>query len=299
VKVRSLLFYGYLFFIVVYALFTLLPAPSRITLAQYHLSPAGLRIIFATIVLIQAFIWYAGFYGYTKLQAYANLIQGNKDGKQVAKLTRGIFLVVMWLPVSSVISVILSYYSRDHLGWIPAITIFQNYLSIILPLSGFIFISMGARGLSRLVRLRTSYLSSNILIIAVIYVGLIYYHLIASTANRTEVYHLSIWLILLTIVAPYIYMWSIGLMVAYEIYLYRKKIAGIVYRKSWSYLALGLAWLIVTSIGFQYLIGLVARLDKLSIYWVLAIIYSLLLVLSIGFILISVGTRKLQKIEEV
>jgi hypothetical protein len=116
---------------------------------------------------------------------------------------------------------------------------------------------------------------------------------------RDNVYHMSIWLILATVVAPYVFMWSMGLMAAYETYLYRKKVAGVLYQKSLSLLALGLGWLIVTSILFQFVTTLSARLTQLSIYWILIIIYSLLLVLSVGFILVALGAQELKKIEKV
>jgi hypothetical protein len=113
------------------------------------------------------------------------------------------------------------------------------------------------------------------------------------------VYHMSIWLILTTLAAPYIFMWFTGLPATYELYRYSRKVRGIVYRKSWGLLAFGIGWLIVVSIGLQYLSTVTGRLGNLSIYWLLIIIYSLLLVLCIGFILIATGTRKLRKIEEV
>lgn len=81
-KLRSKLFYGYVSFLVIYSLFTLVPAPSQATLLQYHVSATALRIIYATIILLLAGIWYAGFYGYAKLHTYTRLIEGDRDGKQ-------------------------------------------------------------------------------------------------------------------------------------------------------------------------------------------------------------------------
>jgi hypothetical protein len=283
----------------VYSVFILLPAPVATTLLQYHVSALGLRLIDLTIILILAGIWFAGFYGYAKLRAYSELIKGSKDGKQMDKLTTGILLLVMWLPVSSVVSAILNYLAVRRPGLAPAVKIIITYVNLLLPLLGFFMIGKGARGLIELVKRRPTFLASNILTVAVIYIGLVYYRLVATTENRTAIYHMPIWLILVAVVAPYIYMWSIGLAAAYEIYLYRQKVAGILYKKSLSLLAVGLCWLVVMSIVFQYLTGLSPRLSHLSIYWILAIIYSLLLVLSVGFVLVALGAKNLQKIEEV
>jgi hypothetical protein len=297
-KLRSKLFYGYVASLFIYSCFALLPKPDVLVLAQYNVSVLGLRIIYATIILLLAAIWFAGFYGYSKLNSYARIIKKEKDGKQVAKLSGGLFLLALWLPISSVVSVILNYFARKYPGILPAVVIFNNFINLLLPLGGFLYISKGARGLSELVRRRPTYAASQILIIAVIYLGLIYLHLVDTTTSLTEIYHMPNWLVLLTLVAPYVYMWFIGLLAAYEIYLYRRKVAGIVYKKSWGYLAFGLAWLIVTSVSFQYITTLTPHFSKLSIYWLLAIIYSMLAVLSVGFILIAIGARKLQRIEE-
>jgi hypothetical protein len=298
-QLRSKLFYSYLVFLAVYSGFTLLPAPSPAILAQYHLSPLGLRIIDVTIIVLQAVIWYAGFYGYAKLRQYARPIRKERDGKHVATLTKGIFLMVMWLPVSTTISVVLNFIAAHHTGFVPAAAIIHNYLNLALPLLGVVFIGLGARGLSEIVKQRPTYHAISILAALLIYIGLVYYRLVATTEHRASVYHMSIWLILLTLVAPYIYMWFMGLLATYEIYNYRLKVAGIVYRRSWWLLALGIGWLMVSSVGVQYLTTLSAWLMHLSIYWILAIVYSLLLVYSVGFVLIALGARRLQKIEEV
>jgi hypothetical protein len=267
-------------------------------LLRYRVSSTGIRLVYITIILIVAAIWYAGFYSYAKLHQYVESIKGDKDGKQIDKLSKGIFLLIMWLPLSSVISAILQYVVTKHPGALAAVTIIDNYINLLLPLGGFILIGMGARGLSELTRRRTTYRAANLLAVVLVYIGIIYYRLVASTPDRTAIYHMTIWFIALTLIAPYIYMWFTGLLATYEIYSYQKKVVGVVYRKSLRFLVLGLGWLIVTSISFQYLTSLSARLSRLSIYWLLVIIYSLLLVLSVGFVLIAIGTRKLQKIEE-
>jgi hypothetical protein len=299
VRAGSKLFYSYIIFLAIYTGFALIPAPLPATLALYDVSATGLRLIYVTIILLLAVIWFAGFYGYAKLNDYNKMIDGNKDGHEVDKLTKGLFLIVMWLPVSQVISIVTNYFALRHPGWLPTVTVINNYIGLIIPLVGFVYIGMGARGLSTMVKHRPSYPATNVLAILIIYIGLIYLRLVATTQNRDMVYHMSMWLIILTLAAPYVYMWAVGLVAAYEIYLYHQKVAGVVYKKSWSLLAAGLGWLIVMSVVVQYLTTLNARLAHLSIYWLLVIIYSLLLVMSVGFILVALGARKLQKIEEV
>lgn len=296
---KSKLFYSYVLFVLLYGGFLLLPAPPPATLLQYHVSALGLRIIDATLLVLMVLIWFAAFYGYAKVRAYAQLIQNTKDGRQVAKLSKGILLIVIWLPVSSTLSSILNFIALKNPGFVPAAKIIENYIGILLPLLGFIFISKGARGLSEIVDQRPSYLATNLLATSLIYIGLIYAHLVMATKGLNAVYHMSVWLILLTLVAPYLYMWFIGLLAVYEIYLYRRKVKGVVYKRSWGQLSFGLGWFIIITIALQYLTTLSPHLVRMSIYGILAIIYTLLLLIALGFILIASGTRKLQRIEEV
>lgn len=215
------------------------------------------------------------------------------------RITQGMFFIAIWLPVSSVVPAITRYIVDEGMTPIPWITIMEHYINLFLPLIGFVLIGFGAWGLTKTFRIRTSYAALNVMGIITIYVSLIYYHLIVSARERMVIYHLSIWLLLLTFIAPYVFMWGTGLTAVYILYLYQLKVKGIVYRKALQLLTLGLGWLVIMSIVFQFLTTLSFRLRGLSIYWILFIIYSALLVLSAGFVLIALGTRKLRKIEEV
>jgi hypothetical protein len=295
------LFYSYLFFLVAYAALTLLPTPLPAVLQQYKVSAVGLKLIYLTIVIIFAVIWSAGFYGYSRLVRYSQLIRREKDGQQIDKIAKGVFFLVMWLPVSSTLSAVLNLVVRRHPELSGTVTIVDNYVSLLLPLVGFIFIGYGAHGLhgiARRAQAAYNYTLSLGLTAFLTYIAVVYFHLVVSTAQRALVYHLSFWMLTLTIVGPYIFMWAIGLIAVFEIRSYMQKIEGIIYKKSLAHLALGLGWLIITSIIFQYLSTLTSRLSHLSIYMLLAIIYALLLILSVGFVFIALGAKKLQQIEE-
>ncbi|HXE10187.1 MAG TPA: hypothetical protein VN554_02065 [Verrucomicrobiae bacterium] len=298
-KLKSRLFYGYILSLILYAALVLIPRPSPAVLQQYRITAGHLRLLDITIIVVLAAIWFAGFYGYSKFRDYAQMIRDTKDGRPVDLLAKGLLLLVLWLPVSSIISSALNDLALKRPGWVQPTTIINHYVGMLLPLAAYLFISLGARRLTRLAKHRPSFLATNLLSILLIYIGVIYLRLVATTANRDIVYQMSIWLVFLTIVAPYVYMWSIGILAAYELFLYSQKSPGFVYRKSWRLLAFGFGWLIITSVAFQYLTTLTARLQHLSLYALLLIVYALLAVLSVGFILIALGTRKLQKIEEV
>lgn len=295
------LFYSYLFFLVAYAALTLLPTPLPAVLHQYKVSATGLKLIDLTIIITLAVIWSAGFYGYSRLVRYARLIRHEKDGRHIDKLAKGVFFLVMWLPVATTVSALLNLIIRKHPDLSSAVIIADNYINLLIPLVGFIFIGYGAHGLhgiARRAQAAYNYTLSLCLTVFLTYIAVVYFHLVVSTAQRELVYHLSFWMLTLTLVGPYIFMWAIGLIAVFEIRSYMQKIEGIIYKKSLSYLAFGLGWLIIFSIVFQYLSTLTGRLNHLSIYALLAIIYALLLILSAGFVFIALGAKKLQQIEE-
>jgi sulfite exporter TauE/SafE len=97
---------------------------------------------------------------------------------------------------------------------------------------------------------------------------------------------------------PYIYTWFIGLLAAYEIYLYAFKTPGIIYRRALKLLALGLGWTIAVSVLSQYITTL-TKVRLLKINALLILVYSLLILLAVGYLLVAWGAKKLQRIEEV
>lgn len=297
-QLKSKLFYSYLILLLIYCAFTLIPNPSAEILKRYHVSALGLRLIDLTLIIIIALIWFAAFYGYAKLHRYYQFIKHDKDGKQVGLICEGIFYLMLWLPISSVVSSIFNYINTRHPNLIGTTTIINNYIGLIFPLIGFVLIGIGARRLNELVKKRPSTFISNILSLIIVYVAFIYFHLIASTQNRDVAYHMSFWPLMLTLAVPYSYMWFTGLVAAYELYYYQQKVVGIIYKKSWKYLALGIGWLIISSMALQYLTTISSRLDSLSIYIILAIVYALLILIATGFLLVMLGAKKLQKIEE-
>ncbi len=297
-KLRVL--YCYFVSVVVYAIGILFLPPKPGTLQKYHLTLAHLRLIDLTLVILYAAIWFCAAYGFYTLYNYCKLIAKNKDGKHIAKITIGIGFLALWLPATAIFNLYTNYWVQKHPASKAGIAITQNYLSLLIPLIGFIFISMGSRGLTVLAKKRPSLRGVNVLAVLIITIGVMYTHLISTTHNRsTDIYHLSIYFILYTLVAPYVYMWFIGLLSFYEIYIYRQKIAGIIYRSSWRLLSYGLGSLILVTILIQYLTTISGRLNRLSLSWVLVVVYILLLMLAGCYVFIALGAKKLKKIEEV
>ncbi len=279
--------------------------PKPTTLQQYHLTPTSYRMIELSVVIPLVLIWYAAFFGYTHLKRYSTPIKKNKDGKQVAKLTTGLGWLAFSLPVSSLVSTLLNYAARLHPDLLPSATIIEDYVSLLLPLVGLLYISHGARGLTELIKQRPSQRSIYLFAIILITIGASYCHaifsntwILATTGHKTPIYYLPNWLLFITIVVPYIFMWFIGLLAAYELHLYNKSVPGILYRKGLHLVSLGLGYIIMLSVVFQFITTLTGHINHLKINNVLLLVYGLLILISIGYILVAIGAKRLQKIEE-
>jgi hypothetical protein len=297
---KSKVLFSYGILLALYAVGTIFIPPPAGTLSQYHITLAQLRIVDSTIILLYAGIWWCALYGFYTLHDYLELIRKNKDGKALSKLTIGIGLLAYWLPISSNFSLYTNWYIEKHPEHTAAVGLLQNYMMLAIPLAAFIFICIGARQLGDLTNSRITLTEINVMLISLIVIGTTYAHLIVSTDNRlNSAYHMKPLAMLITLAVPYIYMWGIGLMAVYEIHHYRTKVPGVVYRKSWRTLAMGVGSIIFVSIVLQFLVTISQKLTRLSFSWILMLVYVLLIMLAVSYILIAIGVRTLKKIEEV
>lgn len=299
-KVKTKLFYWYAAFVIIYACLTLLPAPATTTLQRYNITAAELRALEASFILLAAIIWLATFYGYYKLRAYTHLIKTNRDGRQVNKLAHGLLILAVGSPLNSIIDQGLSLIAQHHSAFTTAAAVITNYTSVFVPLAAFIYIGLGARGLSSLSKLRPHFPSIHLAVLAVIVLGVGFCYLIARAHSDIRLtYHMSYGLVMLTLAVPYMYTWFLGLFAVAEMQIYSQRLNGIVYRQGWSRLAFGLGAIILLSILIQYLTTLSTWLVGLSLSWILLLLYALLLLLAAAYILVALGAKRLMKIEEV
>lgn len=299
-KFKSKIFYLYLLLVIVYATLLLILPPAPATLHKYHLSASGIRLLDLTIIIPYALIWLAGFWGYAHLKDYAKAVKRSKDGRHVNTIADGLLWLVLWLSLSAILSSILNYLAQKHPAATASTIVINNYFSLLMPLVGFIIIGFGTRGLNRLARLHPSYRAMGGIAFVLIAAGVFYSYLVLNTDNRLHsIYHMPAAVVLATLVIPYIYMWFVGLFSVYQIYLYRRHAPGVVYRKSWGWLALGLGLLLVIQILLQYVVTLTEQLNHLSLGGVLIFVYVLLIILAGGYLMVARGAKNLLKIEEV
>jgi hypothetical protein len=298
-NVKSKIFYWYVAFLVLFIGFTLLPAPDAITLAKYHISSLTLRLLGLTFVIPEAIIWYIAFYAYEKIRQYSQLVKVGREGVQIAKIARGLLILSVGLPVAAIFSSMLTLIASHHHEFTAASVVIRNYTNVVFPLIAFVYISLGARGLSDLVKTRPRPLIINGVILAVITLGVIFCCLIVQAHHELRTtYHMSPQLVMLTLGIPYMYIWFLGLFASVELQQYSTKVAGIVYRRSWNVFIGGIVAIIFVSILLQYLTTLSTWLTSLSLGAVILLLYGLLSLLAAAYIVVALGAKKLTKIEE-
>jgi hypothetical protein len=108
-----------------------------------------------------------------------------------------------------------------------------------------------------------------------------------------------VWLLVLTIIIPYLYAWFIGLLAAFEITVVARQAKGILYRQALRLLAGGVSVVIAGLITIQYVRSVFPSGGKLSLGLVLLLIYLVYLIVAAGFVLITLGANRLKKIEEI
>lgn len=282
---------------------SLLVPADKATLAHYHLSDAGARAITISVVIPIAIIWTIGAFGTIQIKRYSQLIKSSKEGKPLNIISDGLMVLVIAQVLSSDISSTVGIILRHHLSWTPTLTIINNYLAVLLTGAGLSIVAFGAWKLMNLLNRRPSPWAQHGLVFLVIILSSIYSYSIIREPIHTplarRLYFMPDWLILLSIAIPYLIFWYLGFLASYSIYNYQKNVKGAIYRGSLSYVAGGIAMVVVSSIAVRFLASISTSLSRLKITPVLLIIYAFLAIIGIGFLLIAWGAKKLRRIEEV
>ena len=229
------------------------------------------------------------------------------QGAAFMKLANGIQLIAIYLPIRSVSKIYLNYLAHLH----PALTMFSNlfitYINIVIPLVAFIMIGVAARKLYFIAKAKfiVPYLYALMLIFCFIGVTFCYAAFESSKTLSpsdwliTIQYNLPIRVQIMTIIIPNLFTWFIGLVAAYDIYLYQTQVKGIFYRKSLKLLSIGLTLEICSSILVQYITIIAASIQRRPTSFMVTILFSVIILTIVAFILIARGVQKLKRLESI
>ena len=298
----------YTVFIGLYLILTQILPANKFALETYGLTPLRYHLLLLLVVLPFIGIWYAAFYSFSRLKTYATAIQKSPEGQDFRQLAIGSGWLAYALPTLAFTTIIINSLTDSYPARHPAAIIFNNYLSLILPFIAFTILSNSARQLANRANLRLSMGAARGLIAIFIVLGVAYgyfsfNHLSHLSLTASDnIYYLPVWLVVVSIMIPYLYAWFIGLLAAYEIMLFAKQVKGVIYRQALRSVAYGLAIVIVSSIALQF-VNCVMPYSSSSgtqqLNSVLIGVFIVELLSAIGYGFIAVGARRLIKIEEV
>lgn len=296
-------YYGIL--TVSYLLLAVLLPNSKTAQANFHLSSSGYHALLLLIVLPLIGIWFGAFYSYARLKQYSYAVAGSPEGADFAQLTRGFTWLAWGSILSAMLSLVLNSLADAHPSLMPASVIAVNYASLIVWLVGFYIISGSSRNLNARANIviknsGAKLLMIGFIVLSVMYCFVTFKNLDLQSLNSTDnPFYLPVWLVLLSIVVPYLYTWFIGLLSAYEISLYSKRVQGVLYQRAMRLLSLGVVSVIASSIVVSYFRSAAPRAGHLSLGTTILIINVIYIFIAAGYVLISLGARQLRKIEEV
>jgi hypothetical protein len=279
---------------------------SSTAINSYHISALQYRFAVIMIELPVIVVWFFAFWGYGKLKQYAWSIKQTEEGKYFDKLADGMTWLAWSLPLSALFGRILSGLNGGSVMGHSAATIVDNYFALLLPFIAFIIIGLATRsivGQKNRISLATSSGQAIVSIFAVI--GVLYCYLLLkafdlhSLSSSQNHYHLPAWLIVITIMIPYLYAWLTGLLAACELTIYARKVKGVLYKKALMNLIYGLFAVVFSFISSQYSSSVWPSHGHLVFDSRLIIITIFRIIGGLGFILMAVGANQLKRIEEV
>ena len=293
-----------------YILQTVLIKPDPATLARYHLSANSARALTLTIALPYIIIWFVALLGYLRLKTYQSLIKTDKDGEAWRQIANGILWLGLFLPITAVVDNQATHYINAHPSSAALITRTINYLTVVIILLAVIAVFRGSQKLLALIKAKDLVsVAGSYQLVTLLFIALspIYVLLVLHDPSRSHPYdgvkianyYQSDWWILITIVIPRLISWYLGIRAALNILIYRYKVKGTLYRDALKKLSTGIIGVVLSIVALRIFQTGAVRLAHLSLGTLLAVIYLLLIIISIGYIFVARGAKRLQKLEDI
>lgn len=273
------------------------------TLSKYGLTELSARLLNLSVVIPISLIYLSALYGFVHVNNYANKVLHSKEGPHFKRLAEGLAILVFSLPVSSLLGSLRSFFRHVQPDLLPTVSILRNYVILALVFAAMFLIARGAQGLYGTLKRQKETMQqlSFYGIIAPVLLASVYTWLVVSQGRITPddgPYFLPDWLVVLTIVAPYVFVWCLGIRAATHLLAYQVGVKGVVYKRAIKNLAVGIAVIILVSILIQGITSLNMVISRLNLTPLLAIVYMLIALYVVGYGLVARGAKKLKQIEE-
>lgn len=273
--------------------------PNPETLSDLHISSFDYRLAVAAILVPYAILWYAGFYVYAKVSEYTRFLGSTREGRAFRNISIGVGILAFGLIVPTILDSIVGFAAQKVPSLNTLAAIDHNYYTVLFALVAITYISNGAVKLVERIRAHPPLLAIRIFGIVFVLLGSIYGYLVTHDYYvNNNPYHIAVPFILLTIIAPHLYVWFMGFLSAMEFSVYATQVQGVIYRSALRMFAKGIVVVVAGAVTNQF-IATTASSHQTSVWFVLLFDFLPLAVLVAGFGLMAAGAKQLKRIEEV
>lgn len=296
--------YGTFFvFVLIYIFSSFLSPIDTETLIRYNVSEQQLRLITVTFLLPLICIWLCAVYGFVHFKQYAMSIKGSPQGYGTNTIANGIGLIALQLVSSGVLSILSSIEEiKQAIGGDKGIEIISTSTSIILTLASTILVFEGARQLNKSLH---KYLKLKIftksfyvlMVISLIFIANVIYRYPTYETSNTIYDYIPLWAAILFVSVPYIITWNLALLSVRSLYHYRKQVKGKVYQRTLGLLTTGLVLIMCSTVLIQLLGTFTNAFSDLKIVPLLMAVYSLIIIIGIGYLYLAKAATKLRQVE--
>lgn len=299
------IFWIFTFFAISYLLAAVLIPPQESVLLRYGINETQATFLELTVTLPVVAIWYVAYYGWSKVKNYALSLQGTLEEKGFSKLSNGLLALVLWLPINTTLSSTIESMLQNYASLTAPLVIINNYITVTVLLIAGIYLSRGAYELRSHINNHQWKMTVPAWIVLIV-AGFTYAYITLSNPYRqfpgdsgTATYYLPDWLLASTLIFPYLVVFYLGFRTVQYLHTYKNNVTGLIYKDALKNLANGIAVSMLAILGIRFLVSTNTVLEDGALRLVLLVIYSLLILIALGFVLIARGAKRLQKIEEV
>lgn len=294
----------FLLLTLVYIVESVIRPVDKAALTKYHLTNGSAHALVLGVILPYVLIWLIALVGCLKLRSYTRALGASKDGKAFGTISTGITWFTLWLPLSTLLSGLATAIYNTYPGVTASVVRLLTYANVVLLIPAFLGVYTGSKQLVGLVRTKVTAptIGVTLLYIAltVLYATLVLHdtnRMLPDSTSRAS-YYLPDWLLVTTVIIPRLLFWFLGVLAVQNIIIYRQKVKGVLYKEALQSLAIGIAGVTMGIVALRIIQSLAVAINKLSLAAMLAVIYVLLILLSVGYVYMARGADKLLRIEE-
>jgi hypothetical protein len=273
-------------------------------LKRFHISTTKATVLSLAVVIPYLIIWAIALIGYLKFRRYVRRIRPSRDGQAMFVVMCGLFWLLLWLPINSIVGNLTNHLSDTHHAWASNLYRANLFVSLGILFVAFLLLYIGSM---RIMALKEEWhLDAKALLWRQVFYTTYacfsaLYIFAVFAANRHSSQPVSLYfsdaVLLLAIMVPRLIMWFFGVHAVWNIRSFSRNTVAPIYREAFKYVAAGVGLITLCLVT----IGILTTSNGLSHYnlgIILVIVYAILVVMAAGWLVLGRGAGKLERIEQ-